>query len=60
MSAAAHAGEQAVRDQRAAAYRSAPFWPFGRLTPQQQAQRAAQEHAMRHQQVARYPEGLQA
>lgn len=40
---------------RADAYRVAPYWPFGALTPQQQRQRAAQERAMRAGQVARHP-----
>jgi len=53
------AAEDAMRDQRAAAHRAAPYWPFGRLTPMQMAQRAAQEAAMRHHHVARYPEGMQ-
>lgn len=38
---------QAVRLQRAAAHRTAPFWPFGDLTPAQQRGREAQEQAMR-------------
>lgn len=46
----------AVRLQRAAAHRSAPFWPFGDLTPAQQRSREAQERAMRAGRVAHWGE----
>ena len=45
---------QAVRLQRAAAHRTAPFWPFGDLTPAQHAAREAQEQAMRAGTVAQW------
>lgn len=48
----------ALAEARAAAYRQAPYWPFGTLTPSQQRDRAAQERVARAGRLARYPEGL--
>lgn len=43
--------DHAIAWARSAAHRSAPYWPFAPLTPHQQAQRQAQERALRAGQV---------
>lgn len=46
--------DHAIATRRAAAYRTAPHWPFGPLTSHQHQQRHAQELAMRQGQLASF------